>query len=70
LPENQEKNNVNRLQLQVNHAVLINIVFFVVLLIALLLKPVIGFLPSVLIVGIAFIFSVRYLRQKKNKQPK
>ncbi|NLM51526.1 MAG: hypothetical protein GX197_01715 [Firmicutes bacterium] len=70
MPENQEKNNVNRLQLQVNHAVLINIVFFVVLLIALLLKPVIGFLPSVLIVGIAFIFSVRYLRQKKNKQPK
>jgi len=68
LPENQEKNNVKRMWLQVNNAVFINIIFFVILVIGLLLMPVIGFLPSVLIVGAAFIISIRYLRQKKNNQ--
>ena len=43
MPENQEKNNVKRMWLQVNNAVFINIIFFVILVIGLLLMPVIGF---------------------------
>ncbi|HHX73461.1 MAG TPA: hypothetical protein GX699_00970 [Firmicutes bacterium] len=65
MADSQNRQELKRLQLLGNSALLINILFFIVMFACLLLVPVIGFLPAVVLAGVFFVAFILYLNRKK-----
>ncbi|NLM46633.1 MAG: hypothetical protein GX200_07515, partial [Firmicutes bacterium] len=65
MADSPNRHELKELQLLGNSALLINVLFFLVLFVCILLVPTAGFLPAVVLAGVFFVAFILYLNRKK-----